>query len=102
MKLPTFQASQLEQEISQLGSITKIVNCILGLKDYYEWKQCEGNGAPLRTPMVMVPRKMLNLLQHSCVEITNPSVRNMHYLGGKVSPEPDSYAETILKSAENT
>jgi len=102
MKLPTFQASQLEQEISQLGSITKIVDCILALKAYYEWKQLEENGAPLRTPMVMVPRETLNLLQHStpCVEITNPSVRNMDSSGCKVSPEPDSYGETILKSAE--
>ena len=50
--------------------------------------------------MVMVPRKMLNLLQHSCFEITNPSVRNMDSLGGNRSLEPNSYAETILKSAE--
>ena len=52
--------------------------------------------------MVMVRRKTPNLLQHStpCVEITNPSVRNMDSSGGKVSPEPDSYAETILKYAE--
>ena len=48
MQLPTF-----EQESLQPGStcIAKIVDCILALKAYYEWKQWGGNG-PLRTPTV--------------------------------------------------
>ena len=79
MKLPTFEASQLEQESLQLGSTTKIVDCILALKACYEWKQY---GSPLRTPMV--PRNKGNFVQHSipCVPVKspetrpNPSVRN--------------------------
>lgn len=88
MKLPTFEASHLEQESLQPGSTTKIVDCILALKAYYEWKQCGGNGSlkyagPLRSPMV--PRNSGNFLQHStpCVPVKapetlpNPSVGNM-------------------------
>ena len=49
MKFPTF-----EQEILQPGSPANIVECILALNAYYEWKQCGENG-PLR--IHMVPRK---------------------------------------------
>lgn len=61
----------------QPGSTTKIVDCILALKAYYEWKQCGGNGSlkyagPLRSPMV--PRNSGNFLQQStpCVPVKAP------------------------------
>ena len=81
MKLPTFEASHLEQESLQPGSTTKIVDCILALKVFYEWKQCGVNG--LRSPMI--PRNTGNFLQCStpCVPVKapetlpNPSVRSM-------------------------
>lgn len=68
MKFPTFEASHLEQESLQPGSTTKIVDCILAMKSYYEWKQCGGNGSwkyagPLRSPMI--PRSTGNFLQRS-------------------------------------
>ncbi|KAK6121063.1 hypothetical protein DH2020_045192 [Rehmannia glutinosa] len=40
MGIPTFEASDLEQG----GKSSRIVNCILALKSYNEWKQCGGNG----------------------------------------------------------
>ena len=66
MKLPTLEGSLLQQESLKTSSTTKIVDCILALKAYYEWTQSEGNGfwkyvGPLRTPMV--PQKMGNFLQ---------------------------------------
>ncbi|KAL7587992.1 hypothetical protein Lser_V15G41407 [Lactuca serriola] len=41
MGLPTFEPSDLEQG----GKSSKIVNCILALKSYNEWKQTGGNGS---------------------------------------------------------
>ncbi|XP_076885225.1 kinesin-like protein KIN-14I [Bidens hawaiensis] len=41
MGLPTFEASDLEQG----GKSARIVNCILALKSYHEWKQTGSNGA---------------------------------------------------------
>ncbi|KAH6777344.1 P-loop nucleoside triphosphate hydrolases superfamily protein with CH domain-containing protein [Perilla frutescens var. hirtella] len=38
--IPTFEASDLEQG----GKSSRIVNCVLALKSYYEWKQSGGNG----------------------------------------------------------
>ncbi|XP_071687055.1 kinesin-like protein KIN-14I [Rutidosis leptorrhynchoides] len=41
MGLPTFEASDLEQQ----GKSSRIVNCILALKSYSDWKQAGCNGA---------------------------------------------------------
>ncbi|KAK6937339.1 Calponin homology domain [Dillenia turbinata] len=40
MGLPTFEASDLEQG----GKSARVVNCVLALKSYSEWKQTGGNG----------------------------------------------------------
>lgn len=40
MGLPTFEASDLEQG----GKSARVVNCVLGLKSYSEWKHSGGNG----------------------------------------------------------
>ncbi|XP_042056190.1 kinesin-like protein KIN-14I [Salvia splendens] len=40
MRIPTFEVSDLEQG----GKSFRIVNCILALKSYHEWKQCGGIG----------------------------------------------------------
>ncbi|XP_077241692.1 P-loop nucleoside triphosphate hydrolases superfamily protein with CH (Calponin Homology) domain-containing protein isoform X2 [Tasmannia lanceolata] len=44
LKLPNFEASDLERDTLEAGSTTKIVDCILALKSYHEWKQCGGVG----------------------------------------------------------
>ncbi|KAL0437647.1 UNVERIFIED_CONTAM: Kinesin-like protein KIN-14I [Sesamum radiatum] len=40
MGMPTFEASDLEQG----GKASRVVNCVLALKSYCEWKQTGGNG----------------------------------------------------------
>ncbi|KAL3648079.1 Kinesin-like protein KIN-14I [Castilleja foliolosa] len=40
MGVPTFEASDLEQG----GKSSRVVNCVLALKSYYEWKQAGRNG----------------------------------------------------------
>ncbi|GER25858.1 kinesin-like polypeptide [Striga asiatica] len=56
LKLPNFEASVFERENLQAGSSTKVVDCILALKDYYEWKQMTGGNGyykPPRSPHVV-------------------------------------------------
>ncbi|KAL6505956.1 hypothetical protein OROHE_022675 [Orobanche hederae] len=56
LKLPNFEASVFERENLEVGSSTKVVDCILALKDYHEWKQMTGgNGLykPPRSPHVV-------------------------------------------------
>ncbi|EXC18225.1 hypothetical protein L484_003410 [Morus notabilis] len=45
MKLPAFEASDLERDTLEAGSVAKVVDCVLGLKSYHEWKKMScGNG----------------------------------------------------------
>ncbi|KAL0459727.1 UNVERIFIED_CONTAM: Kinesin-like protein KIN-14I [Sesamum latifolium] len=46
MGMPTFEASDLEQIVDCFSGwkILKVVNCVLALKSYNEWKQTGGNG----------------------------------------------------------
>ncbi|GFY81112.1 P-loop nucleoside triphosphate hydrolases superfamily protein with CH (Calponin Homology) domain-containing protein [Actinidia rufa] len=56
LKLPSFEACDLERENFEVGSSAKVVDCILAFKAYHEWKQMSGgNGTfkPPRSPLVM-------------------------------------------------
>ncbi|KAH6818764.1 P-loop nucleoside triphosphate hydrolases superfamily protein with CH domain-containing protein [Perilla frutescens var. frutescens] len=56
LKLPTFDASVFERENLEDGSSTKVVDCILALKDYHEWKQMTGGSGvykPPRSPLIV-------------------------------------------------
>ncbi|KAL5995227.1 hypothetical protein ACLOJK_025285 [Asimina triloba] len=56
LKLPAFEASDLERDTLEAGSAAKIVDCILALKSYHEWKQLgSGNGSWKHTRSPLVP-----------------------------------------------
>ncbi|CAI0439654.1 unnamed protein product [Linum tenue] len=55
LKLPAFEASDLERDALEAGSVAKVVDCVLALKSYHEHKNMNGgNGSfkPTRSPMV--------------------------------------------------
>ncbi|CAK7342632.1 unnamed protein product [Dovyalis caffra] len=54
LRLPAFEASDLERDSLEAGSGTNVVDCILALKSYNEYKQMNPNGLykPTRSPMV--------------------------------------------------
>ncbi|KAJ9181061.1 hypothetical protein P3X46_009232 [Hevea brasiliensis] len=63
LKLPAFEASDLERDTLEAGSAAKVVDCILALKSYQECKQMSGvNGfnKHIRSPMVMHPASTNN------------------------------------------
>ncbi|KAL7169049.1 hypothetical protein ACSBR2_034140 [Camellia fascicularis] len=56
LKLPTFEASDLERDNLEVGSSAKVVDCILALRGYHDWKQLSGGNGffkPPRSPLVM-------------------------------------------------
>lgn len=55
LKLPTFEASDLERDVLEAGAVARIVDCILALKAFNEYKQMGGNGylKQARSPMVL-------------------------------------------------
>uniref|UniRef100_A0A0E0JG88 Kinesin-like protein n=1 Tax=Oryza punctata TaxID=4537 RepID=A0A0E0JG88_ORYPU len=48
LKLPCFEASDLEKDNIDAGSVGKIVDCVISLKSYHEWKQRGGSNGPLK------------------------------------------------------
>ncbi|GMP28527.1 hypothetical protein CsSME_00004030 [Camellia sinensis var. sinensis] len=56
LQLPTFEASDLERDNLEVGSSAKVVDCILALGGYHDWKQLSGGNGffkPPRSPLVM-------------------------------------------------
>ncbi|KAL5745631.1 hypothetical protein ACOSP7_026777 [Xanthoceras sorbifolium] len=56
LKLPAFEASDLERDTLEAGSAVKVVDCILALKSYHEMKQrnsVNGCHRHARSPMVI-------------------------------------------------
>ncbi|XP_043723345.1 kinesin-like protein KIN-14L [Telopea speciosissima] len=54
LKLPAFEASALERDALEVGSSSKVVDCILALKSYHDRKELGANGfyKHSRSPMV--------------------------------------------------
>ncbi|CAH9068677.1 unnamed protein product [Cuscuta epithymum] len=50
LRLPTFEASVFDKENIEAGSSAKVVDCILALKAYDEWKQMTGGNGVYRPP----------------------------------------------------
>ncbi|KAM1221266.1 hypothetical protein TB2_008854 [Malus domestica] len=77
LKLPAFEASGLERDALEAGSAVKVVDCVLALKSYYEWKQTgNGNGCNkyVKSPLVMVSANRL----HSRASTVVPSESCRH------------------------
>ncbi|XP_019223424.1 PREDICTED: kinesin-like protein KIN-14L isoform X2 [Nicotiana attenuata] len=66
LKLPAFEASVFERDNIEAGSLTKVVDCILELKAYHEWKQMTGGVGcykPLRSPLLTPSRGRIQTRQ---------------------------------------
>ncbi|XP_078443178.1 kinesin-like protein KIN-14A isoform X2 [Wolffia australiana] len=58
MKLPAFESSDLEKEALDSGSTSKIVDCVLALKSFHEWKSYNGGNKfsnYTKSPVVLNP-----------------------------------------------
>ncbi|KAJ7532842.1 hypothetical protein O6H91_13G022400 [Diphasiastrum complanatum] len=52
LKLPSFEASDLEQSSLLTGSVAKVVDCVLAIKAFHEWKQ-NGESAPWKLGVLL-------------------------------------------------
>ncbi|KAJ1282383.1 hypothetical protein BS78_03G047600 [Paspalum vaginatum] len=48
LKLPSFEASDLDKDNLDAGTVGKIVDCVISLKSYYEWKQAGGASGAIK------------------------------------------------------
>ncbi|XP_050382537.1 kinesin-like protein KIN-14L [Argentina anserina] len=107
LKLPAFEASDLERDTLDAGSVGRVVDCILALKSYNEWKQMgSGNGCykHIKSPLVihsanrMHSRTPSMVSSHSCRNLDmSPGLdRQSSIEGDKQKPEVDSI-ESVIK-----
>ncbi|PHT97246.1 Kinesin KP1 [Capsicum chinense] len=78
LELPAFEGSIFERDNIEAGSSTKVVDCILELKAYHEWKQMtRGVGCykPLRSPLLTPSRGRIQEQTH--VTINSDSHRRL-------------------------
>ncbi|XP_057982070.1 kinesin-like protein KIN-14L [Malania oleifera] len=72
LKLPAFEASDLERDNLEAGSVVKVVDCILALKSYHECKQVSGGSGlakHAKSPMVLFSSSRT----HSCAQAATSS-----------------------------
>lgn len=93
LKLPAFEASDLERDTLEAGSAAKVVDCILALKSYHEWKQMGGGNGyykHVRSPMVVHSANRVN----STASAANPS-DSCRRLDMSVTPPLDGEARKL-------
>uniref|UniRef100_A0A2N9IXT2 Kinesin motor domain-containing protein n=1 Tax=Fagus sylvatica TaxID=28930 RepID=A0A2N9IXT2_FAGSY len=90
--LPTFEASDLEQG----GKSARVVNCVLALKSYSDWKEGGGNGswkhgANLKAPICGKPfvRKNSEPFTNSFSRTLSPSEKSLE----SMASDPSSYSD---------
>ncbi|KAJ7519458.1 hypothetical protein O6H91_20G039400 [Diphasiastrum complanatum] len=121
LKLPSFEASDLEQSSLLTGSIAKVVDCILAVKAYYEWRQNGGLGPwklglPLKSSSGIFSCSKgptLNGLSNLALSYTVASKNENHprkkwalpdpeYLGEKGAPLPEDAGGKVRRSSAET
>ncbi|KAK6149135.1 hypothetical protein DH2020_016660 [Rehmannia glutinosa] len=104
LKLPNFEASVFERENLEAGSSTKVVDCILALKDYHEWKQMTGgNGVykPPKSPLVVHSAGRINARNPGLVSYDSSRQLNMSSSSNKPMPSASDIRkleDTIVKA----
>ncbi|KAL0359549.1 UNVERIFIED_CONTAM: Kinesin-like protein KIN-14L [Sesamum angustifolium] len=89
LKLPIFEASVFERENLEEGSASKVVDCLLALKAYHEWKQMtRGSGIfkPPRSPLVVHSAGRIHARSPGLVSCY--SSRQLDMSGGSKKPFP--------------
>ncbi|PRQ44785.1 putative minus-end-directed kinesin ATPase [Rosa chinensis] len=107
LKLPAFEASDLERDTLDAGSAGKVVDCVLALRSYNEWKQMSnGNGCykHIKSPLVMHSANRMHsrppamVSSHSCrnLDMSAGLDRQLSIEDDKRKPEVDSI-ESVVK-----
>ncbi|XP_057783865.1 kinesin-like protein KIN-14L isoform X2 [Salvia miltiorrhiza] len=100
LKLPMFDASVFERENLVEGSSTKVVDCILALKDYHEWKQMTGGFGvykPPRSPLIL--NSAGRICPRTPSAVSSNSSRQLDMTGGNNKPMP---SESDIRKVEDT
>ncbi|TVU23081.1 hypothetical protein EJB05_32817 [Eragrostis curvula] len=100
LKLPSFEASDLEKENLDVGSVGKIVDSVISLKTYYEWKQGGGPNGTLKymkSPLAM--RSSLLQPEHAASG-PSPSQKHLDLAEADAVRQPSEKVDQGLAEAD--
>ncbi|KAK9664355.1 hypothetical protein RND81_14G035900 [Saponaria officinalis] len=108
LKLPAFEASDLQRENLQAGSAARIVDCILALKSYHEWKESSGGHGVYKhatvksTPFVRSASVNFSRTSNTHTEnkqtVTDSFVKT---LSGNMADSKENLSDKFLSSLQN-
>ncbi|XP_024394330.1 kinesin-like protein KIN-14C isoform X2 [Physcomitrium patens] len=99
MSLPSFEVSDLEQGSMSSSSSAKLVDCILALKSYHDWKQGGALGFwRLKSPSHPTGNMSKSISKFSASKNVNKSGNARKQWA---NPDQESHDDTILASASN-
>ncbi|KAK3163171.1 hypothetical protein QOZ80_1AG0000130 [Eleusine coracana subsp. coracana] len=78
LKLPTFEASDLEKDNMDIGSVGKIVDSVISLKSYHEWKQVGGASGSLKHMKSPLATRSSLLQPDHVASGPSPSQKRLH------------------------
>ncbi|KAL6141392.1 hypothetical protein ACLB2K_059680 [Fragaria x ananassa] len=107
LKLPAFEASDLERDTLEAGSVGKVVDCVLALRSYNEWKKMgnvNGYYKHIKSPLVMHSANRMHsrtpsmVSSHSCrnLDMSAGLDRQLSIEDDKRKPKVDSI-ESVVK-----
>ncbi|XP_028761518.1 kinesin-like protein KIN-14L isoform X1 [Neltuma alba] len=107
LKLPPFEASDLERDAVDVGSVSKVVDCVLALKSHQEWKGTNtenGSNRHLRSPFLMhsasrmYPRPSAAISSDACRRLDLSATSDQeHSLEGDFQKPEGKIVESIVK-----
>ncbi|XP_004306197.1 PREDICTED: kinesin-4-like [Fragaria vesca subsp. vesca] len=107
LKLPAFEASDLERDTLEAGSVGKVVDCVLALRSYNVWKKMgnvNGYYKHIKSPLVMHSANRMHsrtppmVSSHSCrnLDMSAGLDRQLSIEDDKRKPKVDSI-ESVVK-----
>ncbi|CAO2204992.1 unnamed protein product [Urochloa humidicola] len=88
LKLTSFEASDLDRDNLDAGAVGKIVDCIISLKSYHEWKQSGGANGPIKH-MKSPPVVRFSKIQSENVALEPlPSQKRLHLTEHDADTQP--------------
>ncbi|KAF7804066.1 kinesin-like protein KIN-14L [Senna tora] len=107
LKIPAFEASDIERDTVEIGSVSKVVDCILALKSHQEWKLTNtenGYHKHVKSPLVMQSASRMH--SRAPVAFSSDACRRLdlsatsekeHSLQGDVQNPEAKIVEAIVK-----
>ncbi|KMT15047.1 hypothetical protein BVRB_3g061690 isoform B [Beta vulgaris subsp. vulgaris] len=101
LKLPAFEASDLERDNFEAESAARIADCILALKSYHEWKEWSGGKGVYKHVTVKSPLVLQCAAKNFSRPLSTITAQPCRRLNMSAVDEKQSLTDSIVKTLTN-